>query len=106
MKNEKIKKKSKIPIQTKYSRVRDHLDYFLGRALDEIYVPLPIEQIKERLMDVTEVNISVKTLKKDLQIFSKKYGENLLCQVGDRLRLNHCLYKFVKIKPPKGYPKD
>lgn len=106
MKNEKFGKSSEIPFKTRYSQIREHLDYFLGQALDDIYTPLTLEEVKERLRNETEVNISVKTLKKDLQKFSKKYGENFLCQIGDRYRLNHCLYKFIKIKPPRGYRKE
>ncbi len=106
MENKKVRKNLEIPFKTRYAQIRDHLDYFLGKALEDIYTPLTMEQIKEKLREVTEVNLSAKTINKDLQKFSKKYGENLFCQVGDRYRLNHCLYKFIKIKPPKGYPKD
>ena len=38
-----------------------------------------MEEIKERLREIIDVNINVKTLKKDLPKFAKKYGENLLC---------------------------
>ena len=69
MNNIKIKKKSGISYKTRYSQLRDHLDYFLGEALDDIYAPLTIEEIKERLRNVTNVNISVSTLKKDLKKF-------------------------------------
>ena len=106
MEKGKIRKNSEIPFKTRYAQIRDHLDYFLGQALEDIYFPLPLEQIKERLREATDVNLSLKTIHQDLKKFSKKYGENLLCQVGDRFRLNHCLYKFINIKPPKGYQKD
>lgn len=66
MKNEKFGKNSEIPFKTRYSQIKDHLDYFLGRVLEDIYTPLTLEEIKERLRNETEVNISVKTLKKDL----------------------------------------
>ncbi|MDH5414963.1 MAG: hypothetical protein OEW87_12560 [Flavobacteriaceae bacterium] len=106
MENKKIRKNPEIPFKTKYAQIRDHLDYFLGQALEDIYAPLPLEQIKERLQAVTEINLSVRTIQQDLKKFSKKYGENLLCQVGDRFRLNHCLYKYINVKPPRGYSKD
>jgi len=106
MQGDEVKKNSQIPISTKYSRVKDHLDFFLGQALEDIYAPLTMEQIKDRLRNETDINLGIKTIQKSLQKISLKYGENLLCQVGDRFRLNHCLYKYLNLKPPKGYPKD
>ena len=105
MQDEEAEENPKIPVSTRYTRVKDHLDFFLGQALNAIYTPLTMEQIKERLRDITEINISVKTIKRNLPRFSKKYRENLLCQIGNGYRLNHCLYRYVEIKPPKGYLK-
>jgi GTP-sensing pleiotropic transcriptional regulator CodY len=106
MNNSRVKKKTGISYKTKYSQLRDHMDYFLGKALNDIYTPLTMEEIKERLRNVIEVNISVNTIKKDLHRFSNKYGENLLCQIGGRYRLNHCLYKIITMKSPRDYTKD
>ena len=83
--------------------MREHMDFFLGQVLEDVYTPLTLGQIKERLREATDINLSEATIKKDLRKFSEKYGENLLCPVGDCFRLNRCLYGAIKMKPPKGY---
>jgi len=94
-----------IPYTTKHNRIYRHLDFFLREALQDVHMPMTLSEIREKLAKKSGVKIGTRTILKQLPMLSEKLGESPLCKVGDKYRLNRCLYSYAKIKPPGMHKK-
>ena len=93
------------PYTTKHNRVYRHLDFILQEALQDVFEPITLDEIRERIGQTTGVKIGTKTILKQLPKLTEKLGESPLCKVGDKYRLNRCLYNYARIKPPGVHKK-
>ena len=93
-----------VPYDTYRNMVRNHIDYFLMRALSgNEEDPFSLEEIRNALLEETGILKGSKSLKKYLMDIQKdRIGLAPLCQIGDdQYILNEYYYQYKKVKPPK-----
>jgi len=88
-----------------HSRVYRHLDYFIKKSLENVDGFLSMDEIRQLLKEETDFLFHPETLRKYNRKYAEEHGMGLLCQFGDRYKLNRCLYELKGVKPPREYKK-